>query len=114
MRGPSPVTGRKVRLPFRQLVGMATERFLVLAYPGSEVSPVRDGATCLEWARLAGLTGDVPNPLLHARWTLPLSCGDHDPENVAHIALQRLTQRSLTERRGGLPFTYRPVSHRRV
>lgn len=111
MKRPSPVTGRRVRFGARQLVGLATERFLALIEPmEGDPSPVADGATVAEWARLAGLFEEAPHPHIQDRFIHPLHCGDNDPENIAHIALQRLTLRSIIHRRGGLPFTYRPAA----
>ena len=109
---PPPL--RIVRLPLKQLVGLALERFEALANPPSrEPSPLLGGGTCEDWALFGGLMGDPPHEVIADCYTTPLECGENHPSNVAHRALQLLTLRSITERRGGLPMRYRPVRPRR-
>lgn len=100
------------QIPPRQLIGLAIERFEVLAQPTNrEPSPVRDGATPDEWATHAGI-GAAAHPSVAELFDGILDVAPYAPGTIAHRALQRLTLRSLTERIGGLPMRYRPVKER--
>lgn len=101
-----------MNMPLRSLVGLAVDRCRALAHPSSdEPSPVANGATVAEWARLTGLDGHLPHKAIADTWEHALRCEPHHPETVVHRALQRLTSKSLTERVPGLPLRYRPVRH---
>jgi hypothetical protein len=97
----------------RDYVGLTMKRFRVLAAPhDGEPSPVADGATPAEWAALAGVhrgAPDAPHESLTGDLAKPLDIAPNQPANVAHLALQQLTLRSITERVGGLPMRYRPL-----
>lgn len=106
-----------IQLPMATLIGMAVDRFALLARPPSsrraetpEPSPLAEGGTAAEWATLAALgEGLVPHELIREKFPHPVNMGSHDPQTVAAAALQRLAQRSIVERVGGLPLRYRPL-----
>ena len=100
-----------IRLPFEQLVGIAGERFELLANPpNGEPSPVFEGATPDRWAELAGVGSLSTHPAIADLLEELLPVEPYARETVAWRALQRLTLRSVTERVGRrLPLRYRPV-----
>jgi hypothetical protein len=96
-------------LSFGVLVGLAADRFVLLARPpGDEPSPVAAGGTCLEWARFAGLTADAPHESIRGTFDRCIDLGRNDPETLAHTTLQQLCDRGLVDRIPGLPHRYRP------
>lgn len=96
------------------VIGLTVERFKSLIRPPghrpprNEPSPMKDGGTPHDWALAAGLTGDRPHEAIRSEHPSPLDCGLHDPDTVAHTALQRLCARAEVDRISGVPMRYRP------
>lgn len=104
---PSPFT-----LPMATLVGLTIDRFVALAKPpGVEPSPFcHGGGTAAEWARAAAVGLELePHETIAKAFPGAIDPGGHDPANIATAALQRLAQRAIVERVGGLPIRYRPL-----
>lgn len=97
-------------VPLAALIAQTADRFMLLGQPpDQEPSVVADGATCLEWAARAGLTGLTPHETIRKTFEGPLDLGLHAVEDVAHVTLQQLCSRGVVERVGArLPFLYRP------
>lgn len=97
-------------MPMSTVIGMVVERFMLLATPPRhEPSPMAAGCTPAEWAVAGGLCGERPHETICGTFPGPIDTTPHDPETVAHTALQKLTARAVVERIGGLPMRYRPL-----
>lgn len=99
------------RIPpsFDLVLTTVLDRFeALLSPPSGEASPLLLGGEPHAWAVAAGLHGELPHEAVREIYGTPYDTSPHDADTVAHVALQRLCQRSRVDHVGAMPHRYRP------